>query len=270
MSYHLVATITLCSEPMKPPSTSQIHLWSVDAALPTEQLQTGLSAAENTHYARIRAPRVKQQYLQTRWAIRHALTCYFPDVAPEKWQFAHNAYGRPALCAPSIVSPIDFNISHSREALVMAFVAQGAVGVDVEYTQRQCRALAVAQRYFSVSEVTELRALEPALQRARFFELWTLKEAYIKACGMGLAIPLGSFSFSFDAREIAIGFDERRDDQPERWQFWRLALRENHQLALAFGRNVVTEKMAIQGVRLKADGQLAPLELNGLDGHGSR
>ena len=251
---------------MKPPSANQIHLWSVDTVLPNEHQHSSLSAAEQAHYERIRAPRIKQQYWQARWAVRQALSCYVPEVSPSLWQFTRNAYGRPALRAPSLALPLDFNISHTRGALVMAFAAQGAIGIDVEYTRRQCRALAVAQRYFSCSEVAALRRLPPEQQRARFFDLWTLKEAYIKACGMGLAIPLGSFSFNFVTPELEISFDARRQDHPERWRFWRLPLGQTHQIALALGSTARGQAVEIEGLRLQADGQPTALALDGLCG----
>jgi len=253
---------------MKPPSANQIHLWLVDDVTPNEHQQGSLSASEQARYARIRAPRAKQQYWQARWAVRHALSCYAPEVAPQQWLFLRNAYGRPALQGPSLPFSLDFNISHTRGALVIAFAAQGAVGVDVEYTQRQCRALAVAERYFSAPEVADLQGLPQELQRKRFFDLWTLKESYIKACGMGMAIPLGSFSFDFAADEIAIAFDSRREDSPARWRFWQLPLSQTHQLALALGGDAVAGDIAIEGSRLQADGTRSKLVLDGLRGPG--
>lgn len=249
---------------MNPPTTKEIHLWCVDAVAPDESQLTTLSISERARYESIRAPRIKQQYLQARWAVRHVLSCYAPEIAPQQWQFSRNDYGRPAVQGPQLAFPLDFNISHTRGALVMAFTARGAVGVDVEYIQRQCRALAVAQRYFSASELAGLRALPESLQRARFFDLWTLKEAYIKACGMGLAIPLGSFSFDFAAPKIAIAFDERRQDWPERWRFWSMPLSRTHQLAIALGDDVVAQNVSIKGIRLHADGQRTPLALDAL------
>lgn len=249
---------------MKPPAANQIQLWCVDSFAPNERQRATLSASEQDRYEDIRAPRIKQQYWQARWAVREALSCYAPEVTPQQWQFSRNDYGRPSVQGPQLAFPLDFNISHTRGALVMAFTAREAVGVDVEYIQRQCRALAVAQRYFSASELADLRALPEPLQRARFFDLWTLKEAYIKACGMGLAIPLGSFSFDFAAPEIGIAFDERRKDKPERWRFWSMPLSRSHQLAIALGCDDATQDVAIEGIRLHADGQLSPLVLDGL------
>tara|TARA_R110001592_G_scaffold4929_1_gene27219 strand:- start:769 stop:1539 length:771 start_codon:yes stop_codon:yes gene_type:complete len=248
---------------MNPPTEREIHLWCVDVIEPNECRHNTLSDSERARYESIRAARVKKQYWQARWAIRHALSTYAPQVSPQQWQFSRNEYGRPAVQGPQLAFPLDFNISHTRDALVMAFAASGALGVDVEYVQRQCRALAVAQRYFSASELVDLRALPEPLQRARFFDLWTLKEAYIKACGMGLAIPLGSFSFDFTASEIAIAFDERRKDKPERWRFWSMPLSRSHQLAIALGCDDVERDVLIEGIRLHADGQLSPLALDG-------
>ncbi len=249
---------------MNPPTSGKIHLWRVDDLAPKDGQNNILSVSERDRYESIRAPRIKQQYWQARWAVRHALSCYAPQVTAQQWQFSRNDYGRPSVLGPQLAFPLDFNISHTRGALVMAFTARGAVGVDVEYIQRECRALAVAQRYFSASELADLRALPESLQRARFFDLWTLKEAYIKACGMGLAIPLGSFSFDFAAPEIGIAFDERRKDKPERWRFWSMPLSRSHQLAIALGCDDATQDVAIEGIRLHADGQLSPLALDGL------
>jgi len=236
----------------------------VDDVAPSQARHAALSASERARFESIRAPRIKQQYWQARWAVRHALSCYTPEIPPDQWQFSRNDYGRPALRAPSLAFPLDFNISHTRGALVRAFAARGALGVDVEFIQRQCRALAVAQRYFSASELADLRELPEQLQRARFFDLWTLKEAYIKACGMGLAIPLGSFSFDFTAADIAIAFDARRADGPERWRFWSMPLSPTHQLALALGSDTLPQDITVEGIRLHADGRLSPLVLDGL------
>jgi 4'-phosphopantetheinyl transferase len=250
---------------MQPPLKDQIHLCIIDDVTPNALRHNSLSEVERAHYERILAPRIKRQYLQTRLALRQALSCYAPSVSPEQWQFTRNAHGRPALQAPTLAFGLDFNISHTRDALVIAFVAQGEVGVDVEYTPRECRALALAQRYFSPSELKDLHSLELAQQRLRFFELWTLKEAYIKACGLGLAIPLSSFSFSFAGNSAAIAFDERRQDNPLNWQFWQWQMSPSHRLAIAFKSDSVSPQMTVQGFRLGVEGVMVPQALSGLD-----
>lgn len=252
------------NDPMRLPNVKQIHLWSVDAVTLSERQHALLDASEQAHYARIRAPGIKQQYALTRWAIRHALSCYVPEVLPEQWRFSRNAYGRPAINSPHLGVALDFNISHARGALVMAFSGQGALGVDIEFTNRQCRALAVAQRYFSATEVNDLRNLPPQLQRARFFDLWTLKEAYIKACGRGLAIPLGSFSFSFAAEQVTIDVDQCAADERPYWRFWQFPIGSSHKLAIALGDSVPLQDITIEGFRLLADERIESLQMENL------
>lgn len=237
---------------MKPPSANQVHFWSVADIPEVAALLPLLSADERLRYARISAPRVQSQFLQTRLALRRILSLYNPHVAPSHWRFQRNAYGRPELLGEFFDDGMVFNISHARGALVIAFSAAGELGVDVEFTQRKARALAVAQRYFSPTEVQDLYALAEGDRRARFFDLWTLKEAYIKACGMGLAIPLASFSYLFTERGIAVQFARERNDDAARWQFWQLRLGPSHQAAIAYGGSAPVSKAQLCGYRLCA------------------
>jgi 4'-phosphopantetheinyl transferase len=86
-----------------------------------------------------------------------------------------------------------------------------------------------------------LRAKSAKEQQQHFLDLWTLKEAYIKACGKGLAIPLRSISFTLDAADLRIEFDEGHVDDPLRWQFWQLALGATHQVGLALADAALPE-----------------------------
>jgi 4'-phosphopantetheinyl transferase len=112
----------------------------------------------------------------------------------------------------------------------MAVCRHARVGVDVEKLGRV--SLAVAERHFSAAESAQLRALPPEAQPRRFVQLWTLKEAYLKAVGIGLAGGLGRMSFHFDAAEN-IRFEREDDAQAARWQFSRFEPGAEHLLALA-------------------------------------
>jgi 4'-phosphopantetheinyl transferase len=108
--------------------------------------------------------------------------------------------------------------------------------------QRTGETVAIADRYFSPHEVRALRALPPDRQRERFFEYWTLKESYIKARGMGLAIPLHQFSFHLDrGTPVTISFDRELEDDPRAWQFDRYRPSERHLMASAIRRGVGPE-----------------------------
>lgn len=111
----------------------------------------------------------------------------------EEIEFAVNAYGKPEIVAPVRQQ---YNISHSGRWIVCATGAS-AVGVDVE--EMRPIELDIAKSFFSPGEIRQLFELPEARRQERFYELWTLKESYIKAVGKGLSIPLASFSFDFDA-----------------------------------------------------------------------
>ncbi|MDP1929824.1 MAG: 4'-phosphopantetheinyl transferase superfamily protein [Gammaproteobacteria bacterium] len=193
-----------------------------------------LSSEEMVRHARFRFAEDRRRFLITRAAIRSALSIYFPDVAPAVWQFSSNVHGRPAISAPVLVNVPTFNISHTNGLIVIAIANGGELGVDVESVGRSSSTLEVADRFFSRQEVSALMALSESERRSRFFDLWTLKEAWIKALGMGLAMPLHSFSFDFSESRIAISFACERNDDPTRWQFWQWRLSTEHQVALAF------------------------------------
>jgi len=240
----------MCSKQVRLPDLKEVHFWTVDDFPLDESMASILNPEECEKYARIRAIKVKKQYLQTRLALRHILSLYHQGKPPSSWQFVKNTYGRPALSGDEFSPSLVFNISHTRGALVIGFARAGELGVDVEYTQRQARVIALADRYFSPEEVQELLSLPPEQQKARFFDLWTLKEAYIKACGMGLALSLASFSYRFSANGIGISFAPGRDDVAARWEFWQLQLSPQHRAAIAFAAESKVQPTSLHGFRL--------------------
>ncbi|MDP3278420.1 MAG: 4'-phosphopantetheinyl transferase superfamily protein [Deltaproteobacteria bacterium] len=175
--------------------------------------------------------------------------------APERLVFEHNAYGRPSLSAAHGCPWVSFNLSHTEQMVCLAVASHREVGVDVEDALRDRRTMDVADRFFSPAEVMALRELEEYQQNFRFFAYWTLKESYIKARGMGLAIPLDLFSFelaeSEDARalegphprwlrdRVELRCDPSLHDLGSRWEFSRAVLSERHVAALALERTEV-------------------------------
>jgi 4'-phosphopantetheinyl transferase len=117
------------------------------------------------------------------------------------------------------------------------------VGVDVENIERLDLATReVASRFFSPREFAAWCAAGPQERPARFFHYWTLKEAYIKARGMGLTIPLESFSFAFaQERGIELSIDAQLGDSPACWQFWLLRPTPRHAAALCTRRSAALQ-----------------------------
>jgi 4'-phosphopantetheinyl transferase len=118
--------------------------------------------------------------------------------------------------------------------VVLAVTRQTEVGVDVECITRDTMCADVAERYFSPREVEELCSLLRNERTQRFYDLWTLKEAYIKARGMGLSLPLDGFSFQFPAPDsIDIAFGPEIRDEAANWNFWLFRPGDQHHVALA-------------------------------------
>lgn len=109
-------------------------------------------------------------------------------------------------------SQLTFSIAHSGDAVLVACARNGAVGVDVESLERRVKLIELARHFFHVSEVSYIEAIE-ASRRERFFQIWTAKEAYCKALGLGLGLSLSSFNVEplgpFEGR-VAAESGERR------------------------------------------------------------
>jgi 4'-phosphopantetheinyl transferase len=175
-----------------------------------------LGEDERARAARFRFERHAREYVATQALARAALSHYSP-LPPETWQFPVNAYGKPAAepeCG------LRFNLSNCA-GLAVCLVAQGTeVGVDVEPRARAEEIAALAPEVFSRREREQLEALRDAGRLDRAVSLWTLKEAYIKARGLGLSLPLGKFSFVFGGAEgIRLETEPGLDEAPGRWRF---------------------------------------------------
>jgi 4'-phosphopantetheinyl transferase len=219
-------------------SANEIHLWIInDLLVDDSQLSEYkhlLVPEELARYQRFYFDRDKRQFLVTRATLRYALSEYLPDVTPGEWTFSRNDYGRPYISGPKHAGAIQFNLSHTDGMIVLAMSQSGDLGVDVENLSRSCEPAQLANRFFSVSESAALLTMSEPHQRDRFFDLWTLKESYIKACGMGLAIPLGSFSFGLVSNNPSIEFESEREDDCSSWRFWQFRGDTTHRIALAY------------------------------------
>ena len=198
-----------------------LHLWYanpdglLDPAV-AEACVALLAPEEREKSQRFKFDRHRRESLATRVLLRSALSHLRP-VPPAAWRFKVNQHGKPFLdpgCG------LQFNLSNS-VGLVVCLVAEDIdVGVDVESHTRSEQIMDVAERVFSVEENAQLKELEGAAMHDRALSLWTLKEAYIKARGMGLALPLDKISFLFDgAGSIRLKTDPAVDSNPDRWRF---------------------------------------------------
>jgi 4'-phosphopantetheinyl transferase len=250
----------------------EVHLWLAyynrfaDSGLPDAYLEL-LTDEERAQAGRFQFERDRLRYLVTRALVRTTLSRYTP-ISAAQWRFTTNKYGRPTIserhgrdaCA------LQFNISHTRSLITLAVSREAAVGVDVENVTSRAAPIDVADRFFSRGEAAELGALEPGRQQHRFFEYWTLKESYIKARGMGLAIPLDKFTFSYPSdATVVLDTDAALDDAPHRWTFWQLQPDPDYLLALCLElRSADVPRLVLQPAlpQIACALSAAPLELS--------
>lgn len=170
--------------------------------------------------------------LVSRALLRETLSRYAP-VRPEAWEFVSGAHGKPAIAAPAGLR-LRFNLSHTGSLVACALTLDDEIGIDLEDATRALDPLELAERVFSSEEIVALQSLAPPSQRQRFFENWTLKEAYLKARGLGFALAPQSARFDLGERGcVRAHFAPEAEDRPGAWWFALLGTQPGHVLALA-------------------------------------
>jgi 4'-phosphopantetheinyl transferase len=175
----------------------EIHVWRAYVECDeTELLQfeATLSMDEKARAERFVFPPDRNRFIAVHGILRELLGRYV-GRPPADLEFDYGPQGKPSLSAQAQRS-VQFNVSHSHGIALLAFALRRQLGVDVELVRPDIAREQIAERYFSPQEVMELRRLPPALQDEGFFLCWTRKEAYIKALGGGLTVPLDSFQVS--------------------------------------------------------------------------
>jgi 4'-phosphopantetheinyl transferase len=165
--------------------------------------------------------------------VRKTLSEYGTEP-PGGWRFESNFYGKPAIIRVPETADLRFNISHSAGIAVAAFSLGREIGVDVECVEQKVDCIELARSQFSAAEVELLEALPEQRQSNAFFALWTLKEAYTKARGMGSSIAFSEFAFSLEPPTIS--FSSQAVEKPDHWFFWQDQLSRSHLLAIAAPR----------------------------------
>ena len=213
-----------------------------------ERLWPRLTDPERARCLRFGRDEDRRTFAITRALVRQTLSEYGP-TPPLEWRFITNAHECPFVePAQAGTPPLHFNVSHTDGLVALAVIRGYRLGVDVERVTRVVTE-GVAARHFAAEEVRDLRALPAERQPAAFFEYWTLKEAYIKARGMGLALPLDAFAFGLrPLLPPTITFVAGFDDAAERWQFWQAWPTPEHRLSLAIERHAVDLPVALAHV----------------------
>jgi 4'-phosphopantetheinyl transferase len=230
--------------PWIPPTTDsktlppdQAHVWRVRLDQPDSQvdrLRATLAPDELARADRFAFPQNRRQYTVGRGALRAILAAYL-DTTPTAVPIRYTPQGKPYLA--SSASDLRFNLSHSGELALIAVTRGREVGVDVEQVDARGdleKRLALARRFFSLAEVAALESLPAASQTGAFYACWTRKEAYLKARGGGLLLPLDSFDVSLRPGEPPALLATRDDPaQAARWSLLALDPGPGYAAALA-------------------------------------
>jgi 4'-phosphopantetheinyl transferase len=191
-----------------------------------------LSADERERAGRFHFARDRRRFTAARGLLRTLLGGYL-QADPGELRFRYSHKGKPALDGKHQESGLCFNVSHSDEVALLAFARAGELGVDVERVRQDCEVQEIAQRFFSSAEQKALAALPAAQQYRAFFNCWTRKEAFVKAKGGGLSLPLDQFDVSLAPGEPAELLATRPDPaEKQRWSLWALDAGEEYAAAL--------------------------------------
>ncbi len=206
---------------------------SADKTRELARYEVLLTAEERARRDRFHFERDRNLFLITRVLVRNVLSNYLP-ITPDAWRFTVEEHGKPRVAHPVIGATIHFNLSNTSGLVVCAVsLAHPAVGVDAEAFDPAPFCIRVAERHFSITEVRTLQALPIAERQRQFLAYWTLKESYIKARGLGFALPLNQFSILLHDDRIEIDLDPRLNDDPKLWRFALLDAVPRHLVAVS-------------------------------------
>lgn len=203
----------------------EVHLWRFNLENPAVDWQEKgrhlLSGDENERAAKFK--RGMDDYINTRIFMRNCLSQY-TNRLPEDLTFDRNSYGKPFLRN----SDLQFNLSHSRQWAVIAVGKNCDLGIDVESTSDRRSILNIAQHYFHADEIAQLETMRNEHeQKEYFFQLWTLKESFLKALGTGISTGLDKINFHINENQIQADFSPQLQLQNSfEWQFFQYDLHE--------------------------------------------
>jgi 4'-phosphopantetheinyl transferase len=231
---------SLTQRPLREGELRVFHAFSASLTEPAraERCRALLSEEERAREARFRFASDRESYLLAHALCRHVLA-QLCEVPPCDLRFVNGEHGRPELAAPERAPRLRFNLSHTRGLVACGVALEHDLGVDVEHIERRLETDRLAESVFSERERAGLAHLPPEQRRTRFFELWTLKEAYIKAVGVGLGMRLRAISLTPDAAfGPSIAFEAPVSDDPAAYYLHVRPVGPAHMLAVVLRRPV--------------------------------
>ncbi len=216
--------------------SGQVHIWLFELKAaqdePTwQRYESLLDDEERTRLQRFAVQSLRDGYLVSR-ALTRAILARYEGAASDSLLMVRNPFGRPELSQSRL--GLRFNLSHANGLGALAITTAWDIGVDVERDDRPIAPLEIAEHFFALAELDWLRQQPPADRKSRFVELWSLKEAYIKARGLGLTLALDQFAIDLSDRNrpgLALGAGS--EDDPNDWKLFLFRPKANSALSVA-------------------------------------
>ncbi|PYX86503.1 MAG: phosphopantetheine-protein transferase [Acidobacteria bacterium] len=223
-------------------SNDEVQVWTLSHTMEQNMLRDLkrlLSGDELERAARFRFQQDHDRFVASRSILRSLLAGYLA-TDPSSLRFRYAEKGKPDL--PS--SPeLQFNVAHSGEIILWAFARERRVGIDVEEIRTDFSTQEIAERFFSPAERQALCSLAASRRHQAFFHCWTRKEAFVKATGDGLSLPLDQFDVALASGQPAYLIATRPDaEESRRWSMHNLDVHPNYAAALVIERPVASER----------------------------
>jgi 4'-phosphopantetheinyl transferase len=214
-------------------TSGELHIWRYGLELLPELVQVAeslLSSDELERAARFHFPIHRYRYISCRSQLRRILGSYL-KFAPASIAFTYSEFGKPDVSPAQNPAALAFSVSHSDDLCVVAVSHIHPLGIDVERIRDDFGGEEVAQSNFAPAEFRELLSLSTNVRPQAFFNCWTRKEAYVKALGAGLQIPLDSFEVSLRPGEPAVFLR----GAAKNWNLLSFLAADRFQAAVAYG-----------------------------------
>jgi 4'-phosphopantetheinyl transferase len=212
---------------------NDIHVWQIDLETQLQYLETywsHLSNLEQSRASKFRFEIHKNNYIIRTGILRILLSNYM-RCQPDEMEFEIEEFGKPKLTN----SDLEFNLSHSKNKAIIAIAIDVQLGIDIEYIDEKIKAKEIAGNFFSNEEIKQLCALEDVKLADGFFNIWTKKEAFIKAIGTGLTYPLDAFDVSLDnSEQKALTRLDNSFTEAQKWNLFSIKTFNNFKGALAY------------------------------------
>ncbi len=222
-------------------TTDDADIWRVSLDRTPGEIRLlfkSLSAEEQERADRLRFPVHRNRYIASRGFLRQILGGYI-HIAAQEIRFLSGFHGKPQLNVFPGKTDLQFNLSHSHGLALYAVSRKQNIGIDVEYLGRACNALKIARRFFTPGEAEMIAGLPEKIRWRAFFTCWTRKEAFLKAKGVGLSIPLNRFAVSVLPEDPPVLLHAAWDrEEHAKWQLFDIDPGRDYVATLAVERGV--------------------------------